>query len=681
MEWSGHAEKETTMARRGYLLAVGAAAVIGAGAACPALGQGWLTPVAVSPQGGFAQDAALLPAPDGALMALWRRAPGGGDSRIEYRAVDADGALGPVGVLSGASDATAFRAARSQDGTVHVAWSEFVPGVGDTRVFFRRIGADGRLGPTLTISNPGGRQPRVGAAADGTAIVVWRDGGPAVSAARIAPGAPSANLVGGMPAPTLDAGEHPDLAVGSDGTAFVAYADSIDVLTRRPRAVRIPAGQGAGAPFELHMVNDVFVRGVRLAIEPSGVAHAAWHRSPDGSTEAVETRTISPAGVPGMLAQRSDGTGQSRAPAIAATSGGVSVAWIRSLDGEDRVQAVAEPLGDSFTPLSAAGVGATGVAVGRAEGGRTVVAWQRPDAPGDPGRVQAAVIAADGAAGAARTLSAPGGQAQAPTAAALPFGEAAVAWEQDLPPAGDRAVHLAHFDGRPPQVTASVPARATAGTPAAMSALAVDRSAVSFSWDLGDGAVADGAGIAHTYSGPGTRTVTLTATDAAGNASVSTHTVDVVPAASAPAPVLPAAPDTTAPRLSAVSVRPASARRGPRPALTTRTVTIRFRLDEAARVRLRVQRSAPGRRRGVRCVAPTRALVAARARACVRLITVGGVTRRESAGAGRITITRLRVGRRTLVPGTHRLTLTATDAAGNRSAPVARILRVRAGRR
>ncbi|MFP5452159.1 MAG: hypothetical protein ACLGG9_10490, partial [Thermoleophilia bacterium] len=173
----GHAEKETTMARRGYLLAVGAAAVIGAGAACPALGQGWLTPVAVSPQGGFAQDAALLPAPDGALMTLWRRAPGGGDSRIEYRAVDADGALGPVGVLSGASDATAFRAARSQDGTVHVAWSEFVPGVGDTRVFFRRIGADGRLGPTLTISNPGGRQPRVGAAADGTAIVVWRDAG------------------------------------------------------------------------------------------------------------------------------------------------------------------------------------------------------------------------------------------------------------------------------------------------------------------------------------------------------------------------------------------------------------------------------------------------------------------------------------------------------------------------
>jgi hypothetical protein len=110
-------------------------------------------------------------------------------------------------------------------------------------------------------------------------------------------------------------------------------------------------------------------------------------------------------------------------------------------------------------------------------------------------------------------------------------------------------------------------------------------------------------------------------------------------------------------------------------------VTIRFRLDEAARVRLRVQRSAPGRRRGVRCVAPTRALVAARARACVRLITIGGVTRRESAGAGRITITRLRVGRRTLVPGTHRLTLTATDAAGNRSAPVARILRVRAARR
>jgi hypothetical protein len=77
------------------------------------------------------------------------------------------------------------------------------------------------------------------------------------------------------------------------------------------------------------------------------------------------------------------------------------------------------------------------------------------------------------------------------------------------------------FDGGAPRLTgANVPASATAGTPTAMSAAFADAwspLAAGPTWEFGDGATATGPAVSHTYSTPGSYTVTVHSADALGN--------------------------------------------------------------------------------------------------------------------------------------------------------------------
>lgn len=105
--------------------------------------------------------------------------------------------------------------------------------------------------------------------------------------------------------------------------------------------------------------------------------------------------------------------------------------------------------------------------------------------------------------------------------------------------------------------------------------------------------------------------------------------------------------------------------------------TIRYRLSEAATVTFGVERAAPGRRVGGRCLRPARAN-RARPR-CTRYVPVPGrFTHRGRAGANSLPFPARLAGRR-LAPGRYRLVAVARDAAGNRSAPRRTAFRV--GRR
>jgi hypothetical protein len=137
----------------------------------------------------------------------------------------------------------------------------------------------------------------------------------------------------------------------------------------------------------------------------------------------------------------------------------------------------------------------------------------------------------------------------------------------------------------------------------------------------------------------------------------------------APGPVV----DTTPPGLTRVSltrkrfrVAGVRVRALPGRRLAPAGSVLRLRLSESARVRLVFERRAKGRRVNRRCLAPTRAR--AKRPNCVRFIRAGVLTRPTlAAGARRIPITG-KVGRRALRPGAYRLSVTAVDAAGNRSA-------------
>lgn len=126
---------------------------------------------------------------------------------------------------------------------------------------------------------------------------------------------------------------------------------------------------------------------------------------------------------------------------------------------------------------------------------------------------------------------------------------------------------------------------------------------------------------------------------------------------------LPPVPDRTAPVIRSLRVSPARARqRGRRPI----ALTVRFSLSEAASARIAVERITTGRRRGSRCVAAN--LAPRGGRRCDRVAVVATLTQRSAGG---VTTRRIssRVRGRLLPRGRYRVTLVATDAAGNRSPP------------
>jgi hypothetical protein len=136
-----------------------------------------------------------------------------------------------------------------------------------------------------------------------------------------------------------------------------------------------------------------------------------------------------------------------------------------------------------------------------------------------------------------------------------------------------------------------------------------------------------------------------------------------------------------APSLSSVSLsRTVFAVGASATAVSTRTrrrtpvgTTFNFKLSEPARVSIAIGQRRSGRRRGKRCVAPTRSL--RRARKCTRLVGKGTLTRNAKQGANSVAFSG-RIGFRPLKPGRYQATLTATDAAGNRSRPVLVYFRV-----
>lgn len=138
-----------------------------------------------------------------------------------------------------------------------------------------------------------------------------------------------------------------------------------------------------------------------------------------------------------------------------------------------------------------------------------------------------------------------------------------------------------------------------------------------------------------------------------------------------------AEPDTTPPQLSA-SLSRSRFRVGRRAtALSARSTPagtrLRWRVSEPATIRAAFSRDAAGRKVGGHCVKPSRRNRSARP--CRRRVAEGALTRSAAAGAGDLAFSG-RVGRRALRLGRHRVVLTATDQAKNRSGSVALPFRI-----
>jgi hypothetical protein len=462
-----------------------------------------------------------------------------------------------------------------------------------------------------------------------------------------------------------------------------------------------------------------------LAMNANGQAALAFSRQGcSGFSQRADGSTMSAANVwatAGPVQTCDNGGNGVTSPPVAAIApnGTATAAWGRI----NVIQFQTAQAGSAFAaaPASGAndlsGAGATGASITVADDGTTTVGWV--DAGGVKARTRPAAGGTFGAAQALpNTLTSPSGPvllsggdgstiavwsgvsgvnpvlgaARRPTAggafAALPNGpgtgnanvvaggddegNASVAWTHTA--GGQSSVQATGIDAAGPTISGvTFPATGDALKPFTYGATLADRwSTPTGQWSFGDGTTGavDGS---KTYAAGGTFTATLTATDAVGNASTATRSITV-------APKKPGGggggggshPDVVAPTLSATSLTNktfAVNRKGKAEkavaAAAKRGTTIRFTLSEAAKVRVLIESATSGRKVGKTCAKPTRKN--RKAKRCTRYRRSGAFDVAGTKGANRHAFSG-RIGAKSLKPGRYRATLTATDAAGNRSA-------------
>ena len=183
-----------------------------------------------------------------------------------------------------------------------------------------------------------------------------------------------------------------------------------------------------------------------------------------------------------------------------------------------------------------------------------------------------------------------------------------------------------------------------------------DGDRTTTTWAFDDGGSASGAQVRHSYATPGTRTAVVTVTDETGLST--TRTFDVAIAAGLPAggqpgsgaqggggqPGVPAA-DVKAPKLSSLKLSSRKTR-----VAKARGVKLKFALDEPATI----------------------SIVAQRGKRSVKTVRAAGQGKDALKLAGALK----KLGK--LSPGSVSFKVTATDAAGNRSAP--RLLKLKLSR-
>ena len=266
------------------------------------------------------------------------------------------------------------------------------------------------------------------------------------------------------------------VAVQPDGTAVVAVRTSTG-----PRLYRKPLGGVVAAPIAVVPADSYFFD---LQTDAAGNVHLAQGGDLSG-IYLTRTRTLSPTGV---LSAPID---------VRPPSPDLYLAeLVVAPDGTEHARLTDPAGGASYVALRPAGAGA-------------FQAIQQVSGP-DTGQTDMTVT---------------------------PTGDSLVLWGRNVSPTDNRVMVGGIDSGVPPSLTdLAIPTATVAGTPVRLSVKAADHMGLSsVNWQFGDGTSGNGEAVTHAWGSPGTRTVTVTATDRAGNSASAQGTVTVVtPASSRP---------------------------------------------------------------------------------------------------------------------------------------------------
>jgi hypothetical protein len=394
--------------------------------------------------------------------------------------------------------------------------------------------AGGRFGAPIDLSD-GSRDavadPRVGISADGTATAVWTWNNGTHTVIQAATRPPGGAFPPAGAAPTLSdtaqSAKDARVAVNADGDTVVVWTRSNATNVIAQARVR-PAG-GVFADVVDLSATGRDASDPDVAIDPAGRATAVWLRW-NGANTIAQARSLTAAGALDTgVDEVSDPGVDALVPSLALDPDNNAVAvWTgnRLTKGASRAsratfgapQTISGPGQDNELPKVAIDSAGTAISV-----------WSQSIV-----QIQSSRRPAGGAFGGVEdvtprpTATVPGDVA--PSITIDDEGNAIVGFTSFRPAPDSRTVaRFTAYDAAPPAITrVSVPGSGTTGQPAAMSAAASDRwSGATIGWSFGDGATASGRSAVHAYRAPGVYTVTVTATDGAGNATSSTRVIQV----------------------------------------------------------------------------------------------------------------------------------------------------------
>jgi hypothetical protein len=581
----------------------------------------WGASVAISPSGDTEVSRPQVAVdPHGDAVAVWAAYDGTTAMRDVVRVATrpAGGGWSDAVTISDGSPfpgAAAYAVAIDAQGTATVIWSEFT-GTAYTLRSTSCLSGGACDAPVEVTDTAGGTvtEPQLAIDGQGDATAVWLAADVLRSKSRSAGGTWDAE------AADLSTNDHtansPQVVVDPQGDATAVWESSSSSSPLTVRAARRAAGGDWVADGDLSPGFSP-----QVAVDAHGNATAVWTSPglPSGTLVRSSSRTATgPWSAPLDLASSSTADDSVGYPGVAVDQqGNVTAIWARQSSSD----VIAE-------------------AKHRVVGG----AWSTPSVNLSVGRTINAI----------------------PAAGVDPQGDVTMVWSSSGSPwSGTSAI----FDPIAPELkSTAVPATGVVGQAVAMSVDPSDAgSAVTTSWNFGDGLSATGAAVTHTYNSPGERTVTITGVDAAGNTTQTSQKITIDPAPvpedpepgpGAPPPP-PPPPVLTAPVLSALRQsnphwRTHTVKRGPRLPVGT---TFRFTLDRAAQVRFAFSQIVTGRRVDGRCVRTTKAN-RGKSR-CDRSEAVGTLRITGKAGANSSTF-RGQLRGSTLKPGSYRLLVTAT---------------------
>ena len=643
-------------------VAVGAALLFAPAAqAAPA----WLPASPVPGQGAHAREVQAAFGGDGTLIVAWHE--GQTSSQTIEAAVRPPGGTfeEPVTLAGPVVGLGAPRVAVDDLGTALVTWSQ---GVG-AKFAVRPPG--GVFGTADDLPRPAGEGVitpiEVTFDAQGNALAAWGGSTSSVAGNQINLRASVRPPGGSFDSPeSLDNGvDNPDVpgtpsfslrelsvANAGAGDLLVSWQSVCCLVGSEAASVRV-AVRPPGGPFGSAQTLDAApaspaggVAHPSLAGSPQGSAVVVWARTPTSTTGDVAACTRQPGGsFVGCAPEDVSGAGTnplSTDVALDAQGNGVA-AWTRKVPtaaGPVAVQTAERAAGTSTWTQAGAfsepGIDLTQAHLAASRQGLAAIAWKR-----GADRIDGAARQPGGAFGGSEPLSAPGANVAFPILAMDGDGNGAAAWQRGEEPAGT-SVELAGFDGAGPRMSPSIPGAGDTGQPLTFAVGAVDvwSSVQSVGWSFADGAAATGTPVTHTFHRVGGHfTTRITATDSLGNQSSASGVTQVR--------------DTARPVLSGVRIAPRRFRvaRGRTPLVARRVARgskIRFRVNEPATVKIRLERKTRRGRRGA--YRKVTELTRRRQRAVQNLVRFSG-----------------RIKRRALAPGAYRATIRAIDAGGNSS--------------